>query len=217
MKYPYIGQLEHDSRFIALFLSSNLACNVQSPHGDWEGAKPHEYVDGWCEDSFKNITAEYLANTYGEVKSKEHAEFIKLLAENHDIPCGHKVVNDDCKYLYVIDGSLFFTHREVDFVSELKQIIIPLPPELDCKESKPKKVLSNGHVYELLDDGMYCINHHHDNCTVSFNFASLETLKKASDFKVIEGESGDLSWPECPDFNHSLDNLKGHFCAFDNE
>ena len=42
--------------------------------GDYEG----EWSNGeYCiESQCKNITTEYLANTYGKVASKEHAEFI---------------------------------------------------------------------------------------------------------------------------------------------
>lgn len=191
MKYPYIGKFINHCDRVVLFYMYRHGTVLENGRLEESKFRKGDFNSSWWDEKSSNITTEYLANTYGEVKSKEHAEFIKLLAENHDIPCGHKFVNDDCKYFYVIEGSLFFTHREVDFVSELKQINIPLPPESES-EAKPKKVLSDGAVYELHDDGMYCRNNHYETCTVSFNFTDLETLKEASDFKVIEDEDAKI-------------------------
>jgi len=84
---------------------------------------------GWIESAFKNITTEYLANTYGEVKSKEHAEFIVKLAEvNKVVVCD--VYRDPHKFFAVIDSSLLFLNSGAIAMKDgRKQITIPLPPE----------------------------------------------------------------------------------------
>lgn len=98
--------------------------------------------EGWISDENKsehkkdkNITAEYLINTYGKVESKEHAEFIKLIAENEGIKCNYMVVSDDIKYFYFSGGVLFFTFSSVDD-DRFKLITIPLPPRDKSMESQ---------------------------------------------------------------------------------
>ena len=81
IKYPYIGE-GYVSGVIVLMASDSkgVAINDLSPannKGDW--------WDSWNECQFKNITREHLANTYGKVESKEHAEFIIELAKNADL------------------------------------------------------------------------------------------------------------------------------------
>lgn len=89
-----------------------------------------EYWGKWDNvNGLKNITAEYLANTYGEVKSKEHAEFIVKLCENAGIDVFPQLL--DANY-FVIKGKLSFHNCERITSSELKQITIPLPPK--CEE-----------------------------------------------------------------------------------
>ena len=140
MKYPYIGKLKSDNSGIVLFCSDSFGAQLNCKGSGWRKDDIGVYSadDDWDEDKFKNITTEYLANTYGEVKSKEHAEFIKLLAETNKIPCA--VVSIDMNYtmFYVIDGCLFFCLKEIDVVGDYKKITIPLPPECESVDEWPK-------------------------------------------------------------------------------
>lgn len=89
----------------------------------------------------KNITTEYLANTYGEVLSPKHAEFIVKLAEVNKI----QAVNPwregllFCFY-YNSDGDLilaFYPEKSAKSDGE-KQITIPLPPGCESVDEWPK-------------------------------------------------------------------------------
>lgn len=122
MTYPYIGKIEETGNTI-IFLNENKGMRI---------SEPFDFIctrDKWKESVFKNITAEYLANTYGEVKSKEHAEFIVKLCENAGINVFPQLF--DANH-FVIKGKLSFHNCERITSSELKQITIPLPPE--CEE-----------------------------------------------------------------------------------
>lgn len=76
-----------------------------------------------------NITHESLANTYGEVASPEHAEFIIELAENSDF----KVVDvgNEKRFFYFNSSEILFTKfkRFIPEVNKRKLITIPLPPK----------------------------------------------------------------------------------------
>lgn len=90
---------------------------------------------------FKNITTEYLANTCGEVKSKEHAEFIVKLAEVNEIQSVNPWIEGllFCFY-YNSDGDLvlaFYPEKSAKSDGE-KQITIPLPPEREGVDEWPK-------------------------------------------------------------------------------
>lgn len=144
MKYPYIGKAPvNDSKDCKEF----DVCVFHKPESGTilEGNSYHpkgHYSNDWCEQGvFKNITAEYLANTYGEVKSKEHAEFIVKLAENHGYTLTGAVDKSNAR-TFVIDGEskmLFFMRGSNSFDgSTVKQITIPLPPECDSEDEWPK-------------------------------------------------------------------------------
>jgi len=84
---------------------------------------------GWDNRSFKNITGEYLANTYGKVESKEHAEFIIDLCKVNgidfldDYEGGVMWFNCKCGLLdFYIDKNTASNDGE-------KLITIPLPPK----------------------------------------------------------------------------------------
>jgi hypothetical protein len=123
MKYPYIGDCSGYVR--VLFTSAGTGVNMKSLR----------HCDGWIEGNFKNITREYLANTYGKVESKEHAEFIVKLAHNHSIKCysGYQSYSSHgfCFYINGYDElTLAFMHIERCKDSGEKQITIPLPPKV---------------------------------------------------------------------------------------
>lgn len=139
MKYPYIGKVEAEggssiliksSKSIGYIIKNNLDDALE---GLWES--------GYCGDShIKNITTEYLANTYGEVKSKEHAEFIVKLANNHGAICPTDINYNKCKFFYFSStGALFFTKEKVvKLATDYKQITIPLPAECESVDEWPK-------------------------------------------------------------------------------
>ena len=129
MKYPYIGQLTNKGGFVALFAGSGFACNLSNPEGAWSDAPLNDFVSDWHEDAFKNITTEYLANTYGKVESKEHAEFIVELCKVNgidfldDYEGGVMWFNCKCGLLdFYIDKNTASNDGE-------KLITIPLPPK----------------------------------------------------------------------------------------
>ena len=88
---------------------------------------------GNCDDHENdiNITREYLANTYGKVKSKEHAEFIFELAKLHGFDVVGSTNNaksfefsgDSALVLYEIPTDIFANNEES------RLITIPLPPK----------------------------------------------------------------------------------------
>lgn len=131
MTYPYIGELKSGSGGIAIFASKESAAKLNDCGLNWGSSDKYIYHDFWNEGKFQNITAEYLANTYGEVKSKEHAEFIVKLAEvNKVVVCD--VYRDSHKFFAVIDSSLlFFNSGAIAMKDGRKQITIPLPPECE--------------------------------------------------------------------------------------
>lgn len=78
-----------------------------------------------------NVTNEYLANTYGEVDSPEHAEFIIELVKNADL----KVYIDSPEinrafFTFNENSMLFFYDSKEDVHKDRrKKITIPLPPK----------------------------------------------------------------------------------------
>ena len=111
---------------VALFASYNFGALLIRTEDEFE---LYEFEGDYNESEFTNITREYLANTYGKVESKEHAEFIKLLAEVNEMPCGVVSVDMNYKFFYVINGCLFFCVEEIDAVGDYKQITIPMLPK----------------------------------------------------------------------------------------
>ncbi len=125
MKYPYIGKGNFDGT-VFLFIRESTALTIQrgeSLHSNYET----HISDGLC----TNITHEYLANTYGEVVSPEHAELIIELVKVN----GFKVwsMNDiDNIFSFIFKGGelclLKCKLHEID-VKGLDKITIPLPPK----------------------------------------------------------------------------------------
>lgn len=109
--------------YIWLAFDKSNATTLDIDHGTNRGNI--NFADG----AFKNITPEYLANTYGEVKSKEHAEFIVKLAEvnGFDIVKPRK---ENLVWFSFWDNNLgFFEYEMSASQGGCKQITIPLPPE----------------------------------------------------------------------------------------
>lgn len=124
MKYPYIGKWE-DADFTVLFTGVREGFDVKHPY---------DHKSNWMESNCRNITAEYLANTYGEVKSPEHARFIVELCESNGIKIS--AFNDKSARSFMIsDSALYMLGSSPDdlITGSYKQITIPLSPE---KESE---------------------------------------------------------------------------------
>lgn len=122
MKYPAILKSKSKSRHqVVLAYKSNLALHIE---GGFTGEVSRHYDVG----NTVNITREYLANTYGEVVSPGHAEFIVELASQAGffIACGY---SGSIKFFCTDNESLVFCRAEQNAKRERKQITIPLPPK----------------------------------------------------------------------------------------
>lgn len=126
MKYPYISKSGNVLGYLVLNESNVWLFQNE----EWITFNTRE---------FKNDTPEFLANTYGEVKSKEHAHFIVELGEG----AGYELVGSvspNRAGVFVFDGenkTLFFMlgGGSLRGGSVLKQITIPLPPESKDNDS----------------------------------------------------------------------------------
>lgn len=83
-------------------------------------------------DCDKNITREYLTNTYGKVESQEHADFIVKLAEVNGVEVGNKWEEGKWfNFMLDCNGALiicFFPEYTASNKEE-KLITIPMPPK----------------------------------------------------------------------------------------
>lgn len=136
--------------------------------------------------SDKNITPEYLANTYGKVEGKEHAEFIIELAENHGFE--HTIYQEKRKHFAFVDNVLIFLVNTVYDSEDKKQITIPLPPKQDGSDLS--KCGSAGPFANINPDSIE---------TMSFDFES--ELLKPSVVNVVNGTGLALSF----DVNRTID------------
>lgn len=134
MKYPAIVKPEAYEDVIVLVFREEFDKNAIHLEGSAKG----EVVNYRVRENLKNITAEYLADTYGEVKSKEHAEFIVKLAEVNDFRlCNPK---ETYKKWFCFDDDELYFFDDVGDANNLdeKQITIPLPPECESVDEWPK-------------------------------------------------------------------------------
>ena len=130
IKYPYIGDCSGIAR--VLFTGERAGISIDSRH----------HSNGWIEGNFKNITREYLANTYGKVESKEHAEFIVELASDAGffIACDYSA---SINFFCTNDESLIFCRAEQNAKRERKQITIPMPPkEVEVGDTDSEKLFA---------------------------------------------------------------------------
>ena len=84
--------------------------------------------------SHKNITHEYLQNTYGEVVSPEHAEFIIELAELHGLNFDPSSGDENPRWFVFIDDELYFIGVD-RFTSENRKQIIKRKPKSNHHQS----------------------------------------------------------------------------------
>lgn len=95
-------------------------------------------------DPLKDVTADYLRNTYGKVDSKEHSEFIVKLAESAGFSqCHNAKAGEAMSFMFYSDGEFGIydkTHNELVNMQDRKLITLPLPP----KESEEVEVVDGG-------------------------------------------------------------------------
>ena len=134
MKYPYIGKSDKSGCTILFTKSEYGFCTYGgvNKQGDCHVDCVGEYSGDWSEGCFKNITREYLSNTYGKVESKEHAEFIVELFNNNGLELTGRARNSGYFYTYESEGGLGFCFCLTESLagsSGEKLITIPLPPK----------------------------------------------------------------------------------------
>ncbi len=121
--YPYIGYWE-EAEIMVLFVANREGLEIE---GD------ENYTCEWSEHEYKNITHEYLANTYGEVVSPEHAEFIIELCESNGFELAKQSKRLGNFFSFYVNKFCFLNVDSI--VSQhCKKITIPLPPKADKQE-----------------------------------------------------------------------------------
>ena len=133
-KYPYIG--DNGSGQITLVYSDGGCYHIK---GEYKG----EYIKSYNEVGVKNITREYLSNTYGKCESQDHADFICKLVEANDF-CGIKFsfssYSEKKDYFYFTEDEGFLYLIFSTFSPSNKHTFknLPLPPkEKTMEEAKP--------------------------------------------------------------------------------
>jgi len=125
MKHPFIGGIDDDCK--VLLIENGYGIAIEHPTIEITGVPER----GRNNSSFKNITREYLDNTYGKVESKEHAEFIVELCRIHGIPTIYSSKPSEAKSFEVNKGYISLHSIGINElnVSSQKLITIPLPPK----------------------------------------------------------------------------------------
>lgn len=124
-KKPYVAR--NGSGVELLVYADGLAIILSKMN---KGVK-HEFTPR-LELRYKNITREYLANTYGKVESKEHAEFISELLTNNGAELCGCFRNTGYFYTFESYGELYFSFCLRDRCANSdgeKLITIPMPPK----------------------------------------------------------------------------------------
>lgn len=128
-KYPYIG--DNGTGQVTVIYSKGKAFHLG---GRFKG----EYAENYLELEVKNITREYLANTYGKCESQEHADFICKMAENHGFVVESEYEKERAFFNFYEDTLDFWIDEGTAKTENEKLIHLPLPPkEKTMKEAKP--------------------------------------------------------------------------------
>lgn len=127
MTYPYIGKCK-ENNLTVLFTSFRSGTTLHCDSSDI--TEKHKYETGFNEREFKNITADYLRNTYGKLESKEHAEFIVKLAEGAGFKVGLNYEGGKSYFNFYDETIVDFWNDEVTSSANGEKLItIPLPPK----------------------------------------------------------------------------------------
>ena len=149
IKYPAIGEAVTGNKY--LMLSNERGMKI--------GGGVHSALNGRV---FKNITREYLTNTYGKVESKEHAEFIIELAEVNDIEACASWCRDSFFNFYTDtsgDIHLDFFRGDTAKSDGEKLITIPMPPkEVEAVGEWPKVDSEFQHRESKQKGVILCVN-----------------------------------------------------------
>tara|TARA_R110002049_G_scaffold297332_2_gene486209 strand:- start:2091 stop:2837 length:747 start_codon:yes stop_codon:yes gene_type:complete len=195
IKYPYIARNESSVEMLVFSESKAIILSVIN-----KGIL-HDVHPAFSKN-YKNITTEYLSNTYGKVESKEHAEFIAKLCESNGIELFNNY-DEGITQFAINRGELIFTYVKPVISDHDKQITIPLPPKevkemknngdnlvLGCEESKcedwPKvgdEVLfpsGNGilAIKKPGDNGVVIVECNDEGCGRVYKRVSLSALQK---------------------------------------
>ena len=136
--YPYIG--DNGNGTIVIFNKEARGFLIRPSA---YSCREKGYYYTWNEDLFKNITREYLANTYGKVESKEHAEFIvKLAGVNGFIRLMYNAQPEKARSFMFYEDNTFniykHEHSELHNDAKSKLITIPLPPKTLAPTATPE-------------------------------------------------------------------------------
>lgn len=99
-------------------------------------------------------TKEELQNTYGEVQSLEHAEYIAELCESNGIEI-FNIYDEGITHFAINRGEIIFTYGEPAVSGHDKKITIPLPPKEIAIEWKEGAVCFDGNEqwFSSIEDG----------------------------------------------------------------
>lgn len=126
----YPGFYRAKNGFTRLYCNKSKYSNIDLGDFEWK-----EDININEHKSDTNITREYLANTYGEVKSKEHTEFIVKLAEGAGFEVERFGLVDHSWFSFMSKTLAFYKNEQAACSDNENLITIPLPP----KEPEPKE------------------------------------------------------------------------------
>ena len=196
MKYPFIGGIDDDCK--VLLIENGYGIAIEHPTIEITGVPER----GWDNRSFKNITPEYLANTYGKVESKEHAEFIIGLCKIGGIEIFNEFESGITHFI-IAKCELIFTYGVPTTSAHDRLITIPLPPKQiqtatsEGNEMSEFKVNINNNTENLVR-----VTESEDKKTVSISVdkAPTDNLKNNGDNLVLGcGDSKCEEWPQIGD------------------
>ena len=154
-KYPYIGEGKRSGN-IVLFTGKRTGVVIVEGESVVDKYQVGYKCNTWDEAQFKNITREYLVDTYGKCESQEHALFIFRLAKNQEIYV--KGFNyKKASYFMIVDNELYFySSDEMPKRNKCKLIHLPLPPyEKEMKETKPAPTIEDELLEFILESAGY--------------------------------------------------------------
>ncbi len=147
--YPYIARNNHDVEFLVFSETRAIVLNGVN--------KGDEHNPSYFIRRYKNITTEYLQNTYGEVVSPEHAEFIIELAKANNIEVCSSFIDGLFFNFYRRKCSgklvLFFFHEDKAKEEGEKLITIPLPPK-QIQTATPEEEFEMEHIMKNAGDNL---------------------------------------------------------------
>ena len=129
--YPAIYESSGGGKYLYENERSYFCINTK----EWSVA---DEIDKRAALSDKNITREYLANTYGEVQSPEHAEFIIELAALYGFATKSPYFKGKLFFSIDRDDLTFWNQLASSKIYGEKKITIPLPPKVSQCNDWPK-------------------------------------------------------------------------------